>query len=128
VPTTDHRQDHDPDGCYECLSRLEVTCGCRCAECCRSLIVEAGIEDAEREPLIRVRGSAIYAPAELAVSENEELEGYLLNGPNGACVFLDQESNLCTIYATRPLVCRHFDCDGEGREQLVELGIIEHDK
>ena len=40
-----------------------------------------------------------------------------------ACAFFDKESRLCTIWETRPLVCRLFDCDGEGREQLVELGV-----
>ena len=68
------------------------------------------------------------APADLTESGKEELEGYLLNGPSGACVFLDQEHNLCTIHATRPLDCKLFDCDGDGREQLVELGIIERRK
>ncbi len=38
--------------------------------------------------------------------------------------FLDEASNLCTIHETRPLVCRLLDCEGEGREQLIELGVI----
>jgi Fe-S-cluster containining protein len=33
-------------------------------------------------------------------------------------------TSLCTIYETRPLVCRLFDCDGDDRQQLVELGIL----
>jgi len=56
------------------------------------------------------------------------LEGYLLNRiteKSHACVFLDDATNLCKIYSNRPLICRLFDCDGEGREQLIELGIIE---
>jgi Fe-S-cluster containining protein len=55
------------------------------------------------------------------------LEGYLLNrvnGPDVACVFLDQATHHCTIYETRPLGCRLFDCGGAGREQLIELGIL----
>ena len=84
-----------------------------------------GFEDAQREPRIREKGSPIFTPPELTQSGERELEGYLLNGEDLACVFLDQRTNLCTIYETRPLACRLFDCDGEGREQLIELGIIE---
>jgi Fe-S-cluster containining protein len=117
--------DHDPEECYECLLKEEVISTCRCAECCRRLIIEVGLEDAEREPRIKERGDPIYAPAELTGTGNPELEGYLLNGRDLACVFLDRKENLCTIYETRPLACRLFDCDGEGREQLVELGILD---
>jgi hypothetical protein len=31
-------------------------------------------------------------------------------------------------YETRPLICRLFDCDGEGKEQLIELGVLEREK
>jgi Fe-S-cluster containining protein len=98
---------------------------CRCGECCRHLIIEVGLEDAEREPQIKKRGSPIRMPADLTASRQDELVGYLLNSPdNGnACVFLDQTRNLCSIYDTRPWVCRVFDCDREGKEQLVQLGI-----
>jgi Fe-S-cluster containining protein len=47
----------------------------------------------------------------------------MLNLGDG-CVFLDPKTDLCGIYKTRPLVCRLFDCEGEGREQLIELGIL----
>ena len=40
-----------------------------------------------------------------------------------ACAFLNQTTNLCSIYDTRPWVCRVFDCDGQGKEQLIQLGI-----
>jgi Fe-S-cluster containining protein len=40
-------------------------------------------------------------------------------------VFLDDATNRCTIYETRPLVCRLFDCDGPDRQELVALGILE---
>jgi Fe-S-cluster containining protein len=102
--------DHDPDECYECLLREEVISTCRCAECCRRLIIEVGLEDAEREPRIKERGSPIFTPPELTASGERELEGYLLNGKDLACVFLDREKNLCTIHETRPLACRLFDC------------------
>jgi Fe-S-cluster containining protein len=98
---------------------------CRCGECCRPLIIEVGLADAEREPEITKRGSPIRVPAELSASGQEELAGYLLNSPvnDNACAFLDQTTNLCSIYDTRPWVCRVFDCDPEGKEQLIQLGI-----
>jgi Fe-S-cluster containining protein len=98
---------------------------CRCGECCRHLLIEVGTDDAEREPKIKERCDPIYAPAELTASHREELEGYLLNSKdNGnACAFLDQTTSLCSIYESRPWVCRVFDCDGEGKEQLIQLGI-----
>ena len=84
-----------------------------------------GLRDAEREPKIKELGSPLYTPAELTQSGERELEGYLLNtGKDRACVFLDQATNLCGIYETRPLICRLFDCDDEDRAELVELGIL----
>jgi Fe-S-cluster containining protein len=99
----------------------EVQSDCRCGECCRRLIIEVGTEDAEREPRIREKGSPIYLPPELTRTGQKELAGYLLNSPeNGhACAFLDQQTNLCGIYETRPWTCRAFDCDGEGKERLM---------
>ena len=41
---------------------------------------------------------------------NEEQNQY-------ACRFFDRETRLCTIYDTRPLVCRLFDCDTERTER-----------
>jgi len=103
----------------------ETQSACRCGECCRHLIIEVGLDDANREPKIKEHGSPIYAPGELTATGQPELEGYLLNSPeNGdACAFLDQTTNLCSIYETRPWACRVFDCDGEGKEQLIQLGI-----
>jgi Fe-S-cluster containining protein len=124
----DHQLDedgeHDPDECYQCLLGKEVASECRCAACCRRLIIEVGLEDAEREPKIKEHGSPTYTPPELTASGHKELEGYLLNDADGPCVFLDRRTDLCTIYETRPLVCRLFSCDGEDREKLVELGIL----
>ena len=90
------------------------------------MLIEVDVRDAEREPRIKEVGSPIYTPAELSESGQRELSGYLLNAAaNGhACAFLDRQTNLCTIYPTRPLVCRLFDCDGEEREELVQLGIL----
>jgi Fe-S-cluster containining protein len=117
---------HDEEECRVCLEGKAVVNACRCGECCRRLIVEVGLDDAEREPKIKELGSPLYTPPELTASGQRELEGYMLNSRDDmACVFLDRRTNLCTIHATRPLLCRLFDCDGEGRERLIELGIID---
>lgn len=100
--------EHDPDECYHCLLTEEVTSVCRCGNCCRQLIIETCLQDAELEPRIKERGLPIYASPELTASGERELQGYLLNGKDGRCVFLDDVSSLCTIHATRPLVCRLF--------------------
>jgi Fe-S-cluster containining protein len=125
----DEDGEHDPDECEECLARTAtIHSTCRCGQCCQ-LIVEVSLRDAEREPKIRELGSPIYAPAELTESGKRELDGYLLNtGKDNACVFLDQATNLCSIHPTRPLVCRLFDCDGEGRQQLIDLGMLPADR
>lgn len=117
---------HDKEACFECLLKQEVKGACRCAECCKRLIIDVGLEDANREPKIAEKGSPILSyPDENGV---RHLEGYLLNGREDiACIFLDKGTNLCTIYETRPLSCRLFDCAGEGREQLIELGILPRD-
>jgi Fe-S-cluster containining protein len=118
---------HYEDTCYTCLLGKEVKGECRCGKCCR-LIIEVELQDAEREPRIKEKGSPILGAPDAA--GHRELEGYLLNSKDNdyACAFLDQATNLCTIYPTRPLVCRLFDCAGEGREQLIELGMIEKDE
>jgi Putative zinc- or iron-chelating domain len=105
---------HDPDDCYWCvIDRPPVAASCRCGDCCRRLLIEVDAEDARREPKIVERGSPILSAAEVTRSGRRELEGYLLNSAanDGACVFLDQTTNLCHIYGSRPLVCRLFDCD-----------------
>jgi Fe-S-cluster containining protein len=114
---------HDEDACEVCLLAKAPSCSCRCGQCCH-LLIEVSLRDAQREPRIAELGSPLYAsPAETS-SGRRELNGYLLNTAEAgfACVFLDQTTNLCTIYDTRPLVCRIFDCDGEGRDHLIELG------
>jgi Fe-S-cluster containining protein len=117
---------HDEEECSVCLIASAPTCQCRCGQCCRGLLIEVSVEDAEREPKIAERGDPMYEHPNLTASGNRELIGYFLNsrGKDMACVFLDQATNLCTIYDTRPLVCRLYDCDGAGREQLIELGML----
>jgi len=125
--TLDEDGEHDEDSCYSCLLGKAVQSDCRCGECCRRLIIEVLPQDAEREPKIKELGSPIYEDPRLTASGEKELIGYLLNKvtkESHACVFLDDATALCKIYDTRPLICRLFDCAGEGREQLVELGIL----
>lgn len=105
---------HDPDECYWCAAQLPpILSECRCGNCCRRLLIEVDPEDARREPKIKELGSPIYTAAELTMSGQKELQGYMLNSAaNGyACAFLDQPKNLCTIHETRPLACRLFECD-----------------
>lgn len=114
---------HDTESCYYCAARLPpVMSICRCGDCCRRLIIEVTLEDAKREPRIRQRCSPLFHPAELTASGKKEHIGFLLNSAaNGnACAFLDQTTNLCTIYETRPLVCRLFSCDAEGQRNTAQ--------
>lgn len=114
--------DFDEDASYEELLKKEVKSECNCGQCCR-LIIEVELHDAEREPRIKELGSPLESP--LDGSGKREVVGYMLNSRSDyACVFLGQD-NRCSIYPTRPLVCRLFDCNGEGKEQLIELGWID---
>src|SRR5579859_1160140 len=122
-PMQDQEEDDDDDF-YERPQPVQNEC--RCGECCRCLIIEASVADAEREPKIAEKGSPMFTDARLTRTGKQELECYLLNAEDGdhACVFLDRPTNLCSIYETRPDTCRYFDCDGEGREQLIQLGVL----
>ena len=96
------KQHHHPDDTEaEAVGR---TAACRrCGECCRSLLLEADLLDADREPLISQRGAPMK---EL----DGRVESYCLNaeGPDHRCVFL-ADDNRCTIYPTRPNMCVAFD-------------------
>ncbi len=101
---------HDPDQCHLCLATREVRCGCRCGRCCETLIIEATAFDARREPRIKERGQ-ILTEGGLVAPEDAD---WLLNGAGGPCVFFRRDGDdrgVCEIYETRPLVCRHFNCD-----------------
>ena len=58
--TTDEDGEHNPSECYPCLAAEEVHSDCRCGECCRRLILEVLVEDAEVEPKIKERCSPLY--------------------------------------------------------------------
>lgn len=117
-----HQRDagdkHWPDECEVCIERDFGTCSdCRCGKCCESLLIEASLRDAAREPRIQECGP-LYD--DNLGQGPRELIGYLLNDRDNhmACRFFDHETRLCTIYATRPLVCRVFDCDVEGQNKF----------
>ncbi len=72
-----------------------------CGACCRSLIVEAHYYDAMREPKLYQLDPEI---------DREKLrEGdrclVLHDRERRCCPFLEDSSNLCTIYETRPVAC-----------------------
>ena len=76
------------------------------------MIIEVTARDAAREPLIKVLGRKLRDGHTGEYPPDDEA-GWLLNGKSGPCVFLKEEAgkDLCSIYATRPLVCRLFCCD-----------------
>ena len=87
----------------------------------------SSFRDAEREPRIAESGVPLMDDMRTGVKEQV---GWMLGRTDGHCVFFDPEQRLCTIYDTRPLECRIFNCDGpegeifrdpEGRKRR-ELG------
>jgi Fe-S-cluster containining protein len=80
----------------------------KCGHCCRHLILESTPYDAKREPRI----AAECAP----INDG----GFFLNKHtpgddrevDRACTFHDKTTNLCTIYETRPTMCRAFRAGG----------------
>ena len=82
------------DDAFECL---------QCGDCCHTYAIFASVDDAEREP--RIKEECIRLKRWL---ETPEFAYRLYPLPfHNACCFLG-ENNLCTIYATRPQVCRDF--------------------
>ena len=74
-----------------------------CAACCRTFPVFATHADAAREPRITEEGFLL--PEHL---QTPEWVYKLFQLPfHETCCFLD-EANCCTIYPTRPDVCREF--------------------
>lgn len=78
----------------------------KCGYCCMTLILEASYEDGKREPRIFKEGTM------LNLDDPLEERVWSINGfetKDFPCIFLDQETNLCTIYRTRPQMCRDFE-------------------
>jgi Fe-S-cluster containining protein len=83
-----------------------------CGACCRTFPIFASAADAGREP--RVRAEARRLDPSLATPG---WEYRLFPLPfHEACCFLD-DANRCTVYATRPDVCRAF---AAGSDQCQE--------
>lgn len=104
---TDADGYHSSDDCRLCLEQQSaVESECRCGNCCRMLILEADLRDTQREPRIAAECRPLR-------DIGTETVGYLLNDrrKNMACHFLDEQTNRCTIYESRPLMCRLFSCD-----------------
>src|SRR5262249_46921662 len=78
---------HDPDERHLCLATRAVRCTGRWGRCCESLIIEATAFDARREPKIRERCSPITEGGLVPLEE----AGWLLNGPQGPCVFFHRD-------------------------------------
>ena len=119
---TDEDGFHDSEDCELCIEgTASVTCQCHCGKCCEKLLLEASLRDAEREP-------RIAAECKPYKDFDPEIAGYWLNDrDNGyACHFFDRATRLCTIYETRPLMCRVFNCDLERASE--DLGRLLSDK
>jgi hypothetical protein len=69
-------EDDDADGdCLPCVAaEAEVRSDCRCGQCCKSLILEALVEDAVVEPRI-AECEPIYEAPELTASGKPQLSG-----------------------------------------------------
>ena len=103
--------EHWPDECEVCFERNNATnCHHKCGCCCESLLIEVSLRDAEREPRIKWC-RAIYDD----MSGERELIGYLINDQSQdmACRFFNRNARACSIYETRPLVCRVYDCEDD---------------
>lgn len=84
----------------------------RCGACCRTFPVFASAADAEREPRLVVFGKRLEPWLE---TEQWRYQLHPLPFLEG-CAFLNGQ-NLCSIYETRPSVCRSFDA---GSAQCTE--------
>lgn len=82
-----------------------------CGACCRCYPIFASSLDAEREPLVKancVRVDDFLGKGEVAYRM------YPLANTDG-CAFL-QPNQLCSVYETRPEVCRRFEA---GSDQCI---------
>ena len=86
-----------------------VQCG---AKCCRTRSARILLSDDEAERLAELAGARTVNFREVAERRDPtHRAGWLLafaEQPGGVCPFLDQSSNLCSIYEDRPLACRRF--------------------
>lgn len=87
-----------------------------CGACCRTYPVIVSEDDALHEPRIAVQGKQI--PGKEVTFTLTPVEGVL------DCCFLDA-ANRCSIYDTRPKICRDFAAgNSQCQEARVKQGIL----
>ena len=79
-----------------------IPCRAGCAGCCRG---EVGVFDEERASILAAVPQAAY--------ERLEAQGPTADPHTSVCPLLDPETQRCTIYAVRPLVCRSYAVVGD---------------
>lgn len=84
----------------------------KCGWCCRNLILEADTYDAKKEP--RIPAEAVRMDGNGRFTDEEDvwycLNGNVETGDGIACIFLvdTPKGPRCSIYKTRPLMCKGF--------------------
>ncbi len=121
---------------------LRFTCT-QCGNCCTGAAGYVWVNRAEIEALAREVGVQDLEQFERLYVRKVGIRKSLKEFPNGDCVFFDNESRQCTVYASRPRQCRTWPfwdsnlrtpeswqatcevCPGSGKGQLVTLHQIE---
>ena len=84
-----------------------VECG---AKCCRARSARILVTDEEHDRLLALAGTRTVTFREVT-KDRIHREGWLLalaDQPGSVCPFLDQASNLCSIYEHRLRACQRF--------------------
>lgn len=91
-----------------------------CGACCKTFPIRVSKEDGSREPLIAAH--ALVVPA-WEQSEEYYYQLHPLAFCTG-CLFLG-ENNLCSVYETRPEVCRRFAAGSDQCQEARERNGLE---
>lgn len=90
-----------------------------CGACCRTFPIRVSKEDGEREPLIAAH-ALVVPPWERSDEHYYQLHPLAFCS---GCLFLG-EDNLCSVYETRPQVCRRFAAgSAQCQEARVRRGL-----
>ncbi len=90
----------------------------RCGTCCRTLFVFVTPEDIAREPKLRIATTRLKNLPEEQATFGKYSNKYLLAaGWAIPCPMLDSD-NLCTIYQTRPNICRQWEAENSECQRL----------